>query len=89
MIWINCDTAKTKIHGKNIFCNNNFGSKKTILMTFVNHGQKMMDKKKSGTNANYIPRIKKNPKNDIKEKMLRPQFKQKKCDGVEPILFGG
>ena len=29
-------------------------------------------------NANYIPRTKKIPKNDIKGKMLRPQFKQKK-----------
>ena len=79
MIWIGCDTTRTRIHDKDIFSNNNSGSEKTILMTFVNHGQNWKTKKrKSGTNANYIPRIKKKSEGEIKGKMLRPQFKQKK-----------
>ena len=60
MIRTGCDAAKIKIPGRDTFNNNSFGSKKTILMTFVNHGQRLKDqKRKSGTNANYIPRIKK------------------------------
>ena len=30
MIWTGCDTTRTKIHGRETFGNNNFGSKKTI-----------------------------------------------------------
>ena len=45
---------------------------------FADHGRKIMVQKKTVTDANYIPRAEKFRENDIKRKMLRPQFKQKK-----------
>ena len=78
MIWVDCHIIKTKLHGGDTFFGNNFRGKKTIFVTFADHGQKLINPKNSGTNVNYIPRIKKNPKSDIKGKMLRFKFKQKR-----------
>ena len=46
MIWTGGNTTRTKIYNKDIFFDNNFNNKKTIFVTFVDHGQKMMGQKK-------------------------------------------
>ena len=59
-------------------------------MTFVDHGEKLMGQKRKKWHERYLytPHYK-NPKNDIKGRMLRPEFKQKSLPrDVCQIRFG-
>ena len=56
-------------------------------MQLVNHGQNDNPKKKAVTDASYIPRAEKFRKNDIKGKMLRPQFEQKRFAAERLLKF--
>ena len=62
MIWTGGNTTRTKIYNKDIFCDNNFNNKKTIFVTLVDHGQKLMGQKKVAQTLIIYPALRKSEK---------------------------